>query len=344
MKQFTFPSVVESHNSELRNVAPDLQHGIKIFDNGTGYIVGDLALSEGIAPHKAINCSPNDLDYQLLLQSALLVSASMSEAPMTVTLGFPFSTFQINRDAVKDYLGEGIEVTFDTSPYGGRERQTRRVQIEKVDVIPEVVGCIIGARRGERRQRGAFFMVSLGFGTCEAALSTEAGIVQRTMVSVPGIRYAVDLAIRELQETHYLGLRTEHQIDRAFLHGSIVINRQRIDLTDIRRRALQRYYRDVISPALANSWTDEDFNRSSTMLLAGGGSHYSDLVDAFKEEFDGVLEVKQVDEPSTLASRGYCLRSMHLLGSNNGIAVGLDIGNAQTALTLDKDANVGSWQ
>ncbi|MCB0720052.1 MAG: hypothetical protein KDD65_16515, partial [Bacteroidetes bacterium] len=194
MKQFIFPSVVESHNSELSNVAPDLVHGVKIFDNGTGYIVGHLALSEGNSPHKAINSSPEDLDYQLLLRTGLLLASTVVDQPVTLTVGFPYSTFQINRESVAELVGKTQKISYDTSPYGGRSVQTRTIQIAKVDVIPEVVGCIIGARKGSRGQKGAFYMASLGYGTFEACLSTETGIVQRTMVSTIGVRYAVDIA------------------------------------------------------------------------------------------------------------------------------------------------------
>lgn len=336
MKQFIFPSVIESHNSELRNVAPDLVHGVKIFDNDTGYIVGHLALSEGHSPHKSINSAPEDLDYQLLLRTGLLLASTIVDQPITLTVGFPYSTFQINRESVAEFVGKTQKISYDTAPYGGRSKQTRTIQISKVDVIPEVVGCIIGARKGQRSQKGAFFMGSLGYGTFEACLSTETGIVQRTMVSTVGVRYAVDIAMKELMQKHYLGMRTEHQFDSAFQSGTVTLNRRRIDLTDLRTKALQRYYEDVISPVLRNTWTDDDFNRSSILLLAGGGSMYPELIKCFDDEFGGILSVNVVDDPTTLASTGYCIRSKSV-GGADGVAVGLDIGNAQTVLTIGSD-------
>ncbi|MEM1095171.1 MAG: hypothetical protein AAGJ10_11265 [Bacteroidota bacterium] len=186
-------------------------------------------------------------------------------------------------------------------------------------------------------------MASVGYGTFEACLSSESGIVQRTMLSVSGIRHAVDLAMRELMETHYLGLRTEHQFDAAFRKGAIVLNRRKIDLKDLRKRALRRYYEDVISPALRNTWQDEDFDRSGTLLLAGGGALYTDLYECFLEEFDGVLDVHVVDDALTLASAGYCARSASLAGASGSVPVGLDIGNAQTVVSLQDQAETDSW-
>ena len=334
MKKFVFPSVIESHNSELSNVAPDLEHGLKLYEQDNGYIIGQLALSEGVAPHKAINSSPDDLDYRLLLKSSLLLASTEIEEPLVITTGFPFSTFQINRQRAVDVIGKSQKVTFDTTTYGGRDQQTRTIQISKMDVLPEIVGCIIGLRNGERQQKGAFFMASIGYGTFEACLSTEGGIVQRTMVSVSGVRYAVELATRELMQTHYLGMRTEHQLDAAFHEGSLVAQRKRIDVTAIRRRALERYYEDVISPVLRNAWTDNDFGRASKLMVAGGGSEYPELIDRFRSEFGDILDIEVADDPMTLASRGFCLRSVSLAGGSTAAAVGIDVGNAQTAVTL----------
>jgi len=334
MKQFVFPSVVESHNIELRNVAADLVHGIKVFENDTGYIVGHLALSEGHSPHKAINSAPEDLDYRLLLKSGLLLAATVVDDPLVVTLGFPFSTYQINRDGVNGVLGKEFTIDYDTSPYGGRGRQSKTVEIEKLDVIPEVIASIIGARKGSMTQKGSFFMASLGYGTFEACLTSESGIVQRTMVSTQGMRYAIDIAMREMMQKYYLGLRTEHQFDQAFQRGTITVNRKRIDLTEIRSRALRRYYEDVISPVLRNTWADDDFSGTTTMILAGGGALYPELVSGFQDEFGGVVAVSVAEDPLTLASTGYCLRSQGLNRGETGAAVGLDIGNAQTVLTV----------
>ncbi len=36
-----FPSVIESNNVDLKNVAQDLSTGLKIFHEGQGYIIGN---------------------------------------------------------------------------------------------------------------------------------------------------------------------------------------------------------------------------------------------------------------------------------------------------------------
>ena len=60
------PSVFESNSLDLRFVSKDLKYGLRLYHQDQGYIVGDLALSEGVSPHRNINSAPDELDYELL--------------------------------------------------------------------------------------------------------------------------------------------------------------------------------------------------------------------------------------------------------------------------------------
>jgi plasmid segregation protein ParM len=59
-------------------------------------------------------------------------------------------------------------------------------------------------------------VLSCGFGTFESILSTDSGIIEQTMVSTHGIRYAVNISINELKSKYYLELRNEHQSTTLF--------------------------------------------------------------------------------------------------------------------------------
>ena len=79
--------------------------------------------------------------------------------------------------------------------------------------------------QGNLQEKENFFIVSLGYGTCEAVVSTRAGLITRSAVSTHGIRHAVNLLANELSKNFYLNLKTEHQIDVAFQKGNITVNR-----------------------------------------------------------------------------------------------------------------------
>lgn len=125
----------------------------------------------------------------------------------------------------------------------------------------------------------------------------------------------------------------------------MMINRKNIDLKELRGKALRSYYSEVVSPAIRKKFTDEDFYRAQKLYLVGGGALYEEIVDSFKEEFDGLLDIVVVPDPNLSASKGYCLRSIELakqkistLDDKGSYAcVGLDLGNNNTVITVNDE-------
>ncbi len=336
----TFPSLIQSQGSELQNVSRDQLTGMKIREGEEDYIIGDLALVEGKNPHKAINSSVDELDYQLLAKASLLTASNFVKEPMVITTGFPYSTININKKPAVEFFNSIESVTYDTRPFGGSDHLVQPISVNRVEVIPELIGGIIAMRSGEDQRTGNFFMVSMGYGTTEIGLSTDKGVIQRTEASGNGLRYAIDWAMKRLMRDYYVGLRTEQQFDTAFQAGNIILNRKRIDLTEIRRQALAHYYEDVISPLMRNTWSDDDFDRANTILLIGGGANYPELVDSFRREFDSFVNIEVAENPATVTSRGYCIRSRNK-GGSAAAAVGIDIGNANTTVSvIDSSAGI----
>ncbi|PSL08025.1 ParM/StbA family protein [Cecembia rubra] len=333
------PSVIETNSSDLRFVAGDFLRGIKIIEGGKSYIVGQLALNEGISPHKNINGEPEELDYQLLVKSALLVGIQKIGNPLTITMGFPFSTFQLYKEKSKELFLKSHNIEFDTAPYTGGGKKKLVAEVDQLAVIPEAIGCSLALRKHENRT-GNFFIISLGYGTCEAIFSTEAGLVQRSSLSTFGIRYAVKLMEAELMKTYYLDLKNEHYIDAAFKNGFIFLNRRRVDLTDLRKSVLKQYYTDVISPGLRKAFDDNDFARANAIYLAGGGAMFEPLIDEFKAEFEGVIDIQVSDNAPHLAAIGYCYNSYLLNGGDKTRAMGMDIGNSSTIVCTFNNENI----
>ncbi len=340
---FSFPSVIEANHVELSRVSSSLLKGLKLYaDDQLAYIIGELAISEGLAPHKSINGSPEDKDYKLLAKAALLVAAKSAEGSFHLTTGFPFIHYQAYRQKAQEFFQTNHQIRYDASTFSGTALSDQNVSVVRALVIPELQACDLAIRNGALKPEGPYFLISLGYGTFEAALCTPEGIVQRTCLSGPGIRYAVTGAIRELIRSKNVGLKAEHQFDQGFQSGRIVLDRNLVDLTEIRKKHLQLYYNEVISPLLSTVFADKDFGRCSQMILTGGGAMYTELVEHFNKEFDPVLKVKVQPEPTLSASQGYCLHSKSFLEGYNAIAVGLDIGNANTVVSIMKEGISGS--
>ncbi|MDE7073690.1 MAG: ParM/StbA family protein [Odoribacter sp.] len=355
LKSYNFPSVYEATNQELTNVAENILDGIKINMDDSEYIVGNLALVEGYSPHKSINAAPTDEEYKLLSKAGLLLTQPKGEEEIYLTTGFPFSTYMLYREKASEILQGRHIINYDASTFGGPANAKREVNVGKVDVIPEIQGCTVAIREGELQEKDNFFIVSLGYGTCEAVVSTRAGLINRSAVSTHGIRHAVNLLANELNKNFYLNLKTEHQIDVAFQKGNITVNRVKQNILDIREKVLRMYYQEIISPNLRRAFTDDDFNKCPKMYLVGGGALYPELVNAFKEEFGGIVEVIVYPEADKCASQGYCLNSKLRAAAsrsnvpnnveaeeikifrNPQLAVGIDIGNANTCVTIYKE-------
>lgn len=170
-------------------------------------------------------------------------------------------------------------INYDASTFGGPSNTKREVNVGKVEIIPEILGCTVAIREGSLQEKENFFIVSLGYGTCEAVVSTRAGLINRSAVSTHGVRHAVNLLANELAKSFYLNLK-----------GSITVNRIKHNILDIHEKVLKMYYNEIITPNLKRAFNDDDFNKCTKMYLVGGGALYPELVECFKEEFGDINE------------------------------------------------------
>src|SRR4051812_49141298 len=203
-KSQSFSSLLEVNNANLANTSSELINGLKLLHENQWYICGNLALTEGEFPHKAINSSPADIDYQLLINAALLLVSDKVDQPITLTVGFPYGTYHIYKEKAINYLKRSHKVEHDASVYSSNGvKKTAVVEIADVDVVPEIVGCTIALRKGEEKAEGSFFVLSCGFGTFESVLSTDDGIIEQTMISTHGLKYAINILLKELEKSNY---------------------------------------------------------------------------------------------------------------------------------------------
>lgn len=338
VKVSTFPSVYESTRAQLNGVSDSLLNGIKIEHNDESYIIGELALKEGMSPHRLINCAPGELDFEILFKAALLLAQNEAGSNFSVTLGFPFSMYQLYEATAKQSLTKSYDIIYDKSTFsmnGALSKQAASVNLSRVFVMPEAAGSIVALRHGDTQERDDFFVVSLGYGSMEGVVSTKSGIIQRSAVSTYGITYAINLMKEELQNKHYLGFKTDHQINLAFQNGHMNVNRRSLDLKATRQRVLKSYYDNIVHPALANAFQDSDFESCRKLYLVGGGAYYNELTDLIKSEFEGILDVIVPDDPHTMAVRGYCINTYKQV--DDDVAVGIDMGNANTLVGVMKE-------
>jgi len=332
----TFPSVFESAFGNTENSSRDLLNGLKIKNENIWYLAGNLAKRGGINPNKVVNASPQEEDYEVLFKAALITVAETIQQPMFVTVGFPFSTYNVYKEAAERFLArKNFLVEYDTQTFHNRGAVKKALfDIERFDVIPEIVGGIIGLKKvlGPQQPK-SFIAISLGFGTIEGAMATADGLVQRTVFSSHGLRYAINNLTRELNKKYYLEMKNEHQLDDAFVKGFIFINRKNIDLKQLRKEILHQYYKEIISPLFKRYFTDSDFENCEKIYLLGGGAFYTELQEAFQEEFKDVMPVEIAPDADKLASIGDLYNSLRISDEKFESAIGIDLGNATTIVS-----------
>jgi len=332
----SFPSVFETAFGNSENSAKDLVNGLKIKKDNTWYLVGNLAKRGGINPGRITNASPMEEDFEILFRSALVAAEDKVTPPVALTIGFPFSTYNVYKSTAEQFLRKRhVMVEYDSQTFNLKGQVRKAMfEIDRYEVIPEIVGTIIGLKKVlDLPPNKNFIALSFGFGTIEGTLATGDGLVHRTSFSSHGIKYVINNLARELNQKYYLEMKNEYQLDEAFMKGSIFTNRKRIDLRELRKELLLQYYKEVVSPLLRNYFTDQDFENCEAIYLMGGGAYYSELTDAVADEFKGFVPVEIAPEPEKLASIGYLYNSLRISDNYHKRCLGVDLGNASSIIS-----------
>lgn len=337
-----FPSIFETAYGSTENSARDLLHGLKIKRGEKWYLVGDLARKGAVNPGRVVNAAPTEEDFDILFRSAITNVVEKVQHPFAITLGFPFSTYNAYKAAAEQYLAKRhFMLDYDTRTFNLKGSVKKNTFIvDQYEVIPEIVGGIIGLKRiVPEAANENFIALSFGFGTVEGAYATTDGLIHRTNFSSHGIRYVISNLARELNQKHFLEMKNEYQLDDAFVKGSLFANRKRIDLSEMRRDLLVQYYKEVVSPQLRKHFIDSDLESCNKIYLMGGGANYSELVDVLKEEFEGFIPVEVAPHPEYIISIGYLYNSLRLSDSKPSRCIGIDLGNATTAVSYFENVN-----
>jgi hypothetical protein len=332
-----FPSVFETAFGNMENTAKDLLNGIKVKKDNAWYMVGNLARHNGINPSRVTNATPAEEDFDILFRAALVNLAPRLQQPITVTIGFPFSTYHAFKQMAEQYLSKRhFMVEYDSQTFNVKGQVKREVfDIEKFEVIPEIVGGIIGLKHIVTNPVPQNFMVlSFGFGTLEGIMVSDASLIHRTAFSTHGLRYAIHNLTQELNKKYYLELKNEHQLDDVFMKGSIFANRKRVDIAETRKELLQQYYQKVVSPSMRTYFTDRDLELCEKIYILGGGAHYAELVQLVEDEFKDLMPIEVVPQPERVASVGYLYNSLRLSDNYPNRCAGIDLGNAFSALSF----------
>lgn len=341
MKIVGFTSLLESSYGKLPVTSTNLLNGMRISLDDNWYLVGGACRNLGRNPHRLVNASPEEVDYKVLLHAALLHCSRSTSDRITLSLGFPYSTYNIYRGLAEKYLAnKTFKIEYDTSLFkkdGGVDKKF--IEIENFEVIPELAAAVIGLKKYHKAEEENFLVISLGFGTTEIGVVSSEGLNKRTVISIPGIQRCIQNLRDELEKENFIGFLTDNQLDDAFIKGSVILNRVPINLAPLKANILKSFYKEYISDTIRVKISDRDFERIEKIYVVGGGVHYPELQAMFNHEFANVMPVEFVKEPDKIAAAGYYFNSVRMANSGaSGLPVGVDLGNSSTYIcTNDED-------
>jgi hypothetical protein len=221
----SFPSVFETAFGNTENSARDLLNGIRIKHDNNWFMVGNLAKKGGINPQRVINAAPTEMSYELLFKAAMVNLVGHIQSPYCITTGFPLSAYNAYKQPAEAFLNrKHFLIEYDTRTFNtAGDLQRTTFDLDTFEVIPEIVGAIIGLKKILHYKAPAnFIIISLGFGTIEGGMASEDGLINRTCFSSHGIQYAVGNLQKELSKKFYLEMKNVHQLDDSFMKGSII--------------------------------------------------------------------------------------------------------------------------
>lgn len=335
-----FNSMLEASFGKMTISSNSLLNSIRLKHENNWYLVGEACKNLGKNPHRLVNSRPEEVDYQVLLLASLLMSSTSYSDRISLTLGFPFSTYNSFKVAAEKLLSvKNFVIEYDTSLFKKDPLiEKKLIEIENLEIVPELAGCAIALKKHLKVPEANFLLVSVGFGTIEIGLVTSDGLNQRTVISVPGVIRCIQNLRVELEKEHFIGFINDHQLDEAFKKGSLILNRVNVNVKNQRSNILKSFYREYISDTIRAMISDRDFEKMEKIYVCGGGAYYEEIRDSFKTEFEKVLPVEILNEPDTLASIGYYYNSQRFINtSSTSSPVGIDIGNSSTYIVKNED-------
>lgn len=332
MKIVNFKSLLEVSYGRISSSAFDLLTGIRIKHGENWYLVGESCRNLGRNPHRIVNATPDEVDYQVLLAAGLLQCTQNVSEKVNLTVGFPFSTYNAYKGMAERLLSKrNFLIEFDTALYkkdGLIEK--KMIEIDRFEIIPELAACAIGLKKMHQAPEDNFLVISLGFGTTEIGVVTPEGLNKRTIISVPGIIRCIKNLRDELEKDQFIGFITEHQLDDAFMNGSITINRNKINIKSLRSNILKSFYKEYISDTIRSVISDRDFDSIEKIYLVGGGTFYDEIRSSFLAEFENILPVAVLPNAEQMAAVGYYYNSQRISNSSETLSVGIDLGNSSS--------------
>ena len=299
----------------------DLEHG--------RYAVGELCVIERLEGMRTINAGPADANWRAVFNASVL-NSGFSEA--CIVMGAP-------KSKLKEFQAQ-FNVPFSIKGKNFNS-DNKEILIKDIRIIPEATGHAMAFHSALNEE---VLVVSIGFGTVEAAAANDQGVISSTLVSF-------DLGTQVV---------AQEIMGQILTHGAVVpVGKGRLhyfddivrDVHDGRQRDFplrnnqgvlrSDAVRDIVSNSLENyaeslhvtlrAYLNKYRDRKFKLILTGGGMLYTPVRRKLEElAANDNYSLVEVSEESRIKSAaiGYRIVAEKLFKNENIIA--LDLGNHTT--------------
>jgi hypothetical protein len=314
--------------------------------------VGEFVSDERLESIKKTNLRVNDEQWLDFLVGAAIHAGL--EGDINFVGGFPRETLEENNNLLKTLVGHEIRFCTPVRVGGKNVIQDKSITIKSFWAVYEAFAQAIGVMDALDWTGGELLVMSLGFGTVEAALVTKEGVPARHTVFGEriGIKRAVEIFFNSLNES---GLN-ETSISGKGLEWKDMILRSAYDenealniklggkIADVKRlkvmadAALTEYTQDVLINNIRESIEKNAANTKMKVCVTGGGALYYPVIsnlDVMLRKDGHSLITLDGQMPLFTAARGY-----HILASSKSAfeknTLIVDNGNCNTVVYVEE--------
>lgn len=263
-------------------------------------------------------------EFVKILAIAAAGIATDTSAPINVVSGLPVGYLKRDSKKLKDMIRGVHEITFH-QPNG--QKETKRIQIEKIYVIPQPIGSIFnlifdeeGKIRDKSLAKQKLGVVDIGFKTTDFSIFDHLQYIERGSSTMDtGISKCFSVIANKLRQESSINIEL-YRMYKFIESGMIKIRGKEYNISNLKKR-VYGHAASAIASDLNRLW-ENDWDIDS-IILSGGGS--LELAEYLSPNIDGnVIPIGRGIDARFNNVQGYCKFGRYKWGYSKLVPDGKD--------------------
>ena len=245
-------------------------------------------------------------DFVKILAIAAAGIATDSSAPMSVVSGLPVGYLKRDSKKLKEMIRGIHEITFH---HANGDRESKRIHIDKIHVIPQPIGSIFnlifdeqGKIKDKSLAKQKLGVVDIGFKTTDFSIFDHLQYIERGSSTMDtGISKCFSVIANKLRQESNINIEL-YRMYKFIESGMIKIRGKEYNISNLKKRVFG-HAASAIASDLNRLW-ENDWDIDS-IILSGGGS--IELAEYLSPNIDGnVIPIGRGIDARFNNVQGYC--------------------------------------